>query len=168
MSARRTLISLVTTALMVSAIALTGAPAEAAGATNIRIFNSSHCLDSDVDNAAKLQMWSCDSGSDEEWITEFWGSGMYRFINQRTGWCITGPSGLSAGAVTLSACDPFGSTRAVQLWRVRNTLSGNPNVTVWQSAENDLCLTTPSVGNHTIPQTQTCAPSDAYDWWDRR
>ncbi|MDX3113301.1 RICIN domain-containing protein [Streptomyces scabiei] len=168
MTARRTLISLVITALTLSAVALTGAPAQAAGATNIRIWGSSHCLDSDVDNAARLQMWSCDGGSDEKWLTEFWGSGMYRFINQRTGWCVTAPSGLGEGPITLSVCDAFGSTRAVQLWRVYTTRPGDPSVAVWQSTQSGLCMTTPSVANHTIPRTTACDPSDHYDWWQRQ
>lgn len=168
MTIRRSVMSLVTTALMVSAITLTSTPAQAAGATNIRIWNSGHCLDSDVDNAARLQMWTCDGGSDEKWLTEFWGSGMYRFINQRTGWCITAPPGLGGGAVTLSACDPFGSTRVVQLWRIYTTKAGDPSVNVWQSAQNNLCLTTPSVANHTIPQAATCDPTDQYDWWQQQ
>ncbi|MFF4489931.1 RICIN domain-containing protein [Streptomyces sp. NPDC001544] len=168
MTARRTLTSLVTTALTVSAIALAGAPAQAAGATNIRVWNSNHCLDSDVGNAARLQMWSCDSGSDEEWLTEYWGNGQYRFINQQTGRCITAPSGLAAGAITLLPCDPVVSTRAIQLWHAYATQPGDPTVAVWQSAESGLCLTTPSVANRTIPQTLGCDTSDRYDWWQQQ
>lgn len=167
MTARRTLISLATTALTVSAIALAGAPAQAAGATNIRVYNSSHCLDSDVTNDGKLQMWTCDSGSDEKWLAEYWGSGQYRFINQRTGRCITGPSGLAAGAITLQTCDPATSTRASQLWHTYATKPGDPSVAVWQSMASGLCLTTPSVGNHTVPQTLGCDTSDHYDWWQQ-
>lgn len=168
MTTRRTLISLVTTALTVSAVALASAPAQAAGATNMRIWGSSHCLDSDVDNAARLQMWSCGSGSDEKWLTEYWGGGQYRLINQRTGRCITAPSGLAAGAVTLTPSDPVVSTRAVQLWHAHATKPGDPAVAMWQSAESGLCLTTPSVGNHTIPRTLGCEASDRYDWWQQR
>ncbi|MFF4278100.1 RICIN domain-containing protein [Streptomyces kronopolitis] len=168
MTARRALISLVTTALTVSALALAGAPAQAAGATNIRIWGSSHCLDSDVNNAARLQMWSCDSGSDEKWLTEYWGSGQYRFINQRTGRCITAPSGLTPGSITLSPCDPVVSTRAAQLWHAHATKPGDPAVAMWQSAESGLCMTTPSVGNHTVPKTLGCDASDRYDWWEQR
>ncbi|MGI5262325.1 RICIN domain-containing protein [Streptomyces angustmyceticus] len=168
MTARRTLISLITTALTVSAITLASAPAQAAGATNIRIWNSSHCLDSDVDNATRLQMWSCDSGSDEKWLTEYWGGGQYRFINQRTGRCITAPLGLTTGAITLSPCDPVASTRAVQLWHTYATKPGDPTVAMWQSAQSGLCLTTPSVANRTIPQTLGCDAADRYDWWQQR
>ncbi|MGW2642069.1 RICIN domain-containing protein [Streptomyces sp. NPDC001348] len=168
MTARRTLMSLVTAALTTTAIALAGAPAHAAGATNIRVWNSSHCLDSDVNNAARLQMWNCDSGSDEQWLTEYWGNGQYRFINQQTGRCITAPSGLASGAITLTPCDPVASTRAVQLWHTYATGPGNPPVAVWQSAESSLCLTTPSVANHTIPRTLECDTSDQYDWWQQQ
>ncbi|MFD8371227.1 RICIN domain-containing protein [Streptomyces sp. NPDC059688] len=166
MGALRTATSLVTTGLTLSAVALTGTPAQAAGATNVRVFNSSHCLDSDVDNAARLQMWSCDSGSDEKWWTENWGSGRYRFINQRTGYCVTAPPG--AGSITLSICDPATSTRPSQLWRVYATRPGAPNVAVWQSTQSYLCLTTPSVANRTIPQAASCDTADQYDWWQQQ
>ncbi|MFF0744774.1 RICIN domain-containing protein [Streptomyces sp. NPDC004111] len=168
-SLRRCLYGLVGTAFTVLAVAVTGAPAQAAGFTPINIWNSTHCLDNATQNASKLQMWSCSGASEQKWLDGFnTQTGLFTFTNQRTGRCITAPAS-GAGTVTVQFCN---AAAATQQWRV--FFADNPNgppsgwYDVWQNVASGLCLSTPSVGNGTLVQTTSCDPSDLYDRWHKQ
>lgn len=160
MSKRRALLALVTAALTMPVIALAGAPAQAAGFSPISIWNSSHCLDNATENAAKLQMWKCTGGPEQKWLAEFLPGSMYRFVNQNTGRCITGPTAAHPG-LWMDECSILPDT---QKWRV---FYEEPRglFKVWQNVSNGLCMTTSSVANGTQPQTTACNPSAAYERW---
>lgn len=160
MFTRRALLALVTAALTVPVIALAGAPAQAAGFSPISIWNSSHCLDNATENAAKLQMWKCTGGPEQKWLAEFLPGSMYRFVNQNTGRCITGPTAAHPG-LWMDECNLLPDT---QKWRI---LYEEPRglFKVWQNASNGQCMTTSSVANGTQPQTTTCNISAAYERW---
>ncbi|MER5635462.1 ricin-type beta-trefoil lectin domain protein [Kitasatospora sp. NPDC002227] len=160
MTGRRTALSLTVAALTVSALALTGAPAQADGATNIRVLNSRHCLDNATENEAKLQMWTCGGGNEQMWQTEDMGGGLFRFNNEWSNRCITAPSWPAVGQITMGDCYPSLST---QLWRRYAT--GPSGMVMWQSAYSGECMTTPSVANGTAVLAQTCETTDQYDWW---
>ncbi|MEU6068697.1 MULTISPECIES: RICIN domain-containing protein [Streptomyces] len=153
----------------VLASAVAGTPSRAQGFSPINVWNSSHCLDNATENAAKLQMWSCDSGSDEKWLEGFDSqTGLFTFTNQNTGRCITAPSS-GAGTVTMAFCDAAATN---QKWRV--FYADNPSdppagwYQVWQNASSGLCLSTPSVRNRTLLQATPCDPSDQYDRWHQQ
>ena len=52
-----------------------------------------------------------------------------------------------------------------QVFAVNNPGGSAGAYIVWQNMASKLCLTTPSVGNGTLPQAQTCDESDQYDRW---
>ncbi|WP_234386083.1 RICIN domain-containing protein [Streptomyces sp. ERV7] len=165
-SRRRGLLGLVTAVSAVLVTGLTGPPAQAVGFTRINVWNSTHCLDNATQNAAKLQMWSCGSGSEQKWLEGFnTQTALFTFTNQRTGRCITAPA-WGPGTVTVQFCNAADPT---QQWRV--FAADNPNgppsgwYDVWQNASSGYCLSTPSVGNGTLVQTTVCDPSDQYDRW---
>ncbi|GAA2433674.1 RICIN domain-containing protein [Streptomyces mauvecolor] len=167
MPIRHRLFTLVTAVLALLALAVAGAPAHADSINRINVWNSSHCLDNATENNAKLQMWSCDGGSDEKWITGYnSGTGVFTFTNQRTGWCITAPAS-GGGAVTMTA--PCDWSALTQQWRVY--FADNPNgppsgwYQVWQNVSSGLCLATSTVRNGNVPQTMPCDPSDLYFRW---
>ncbi|MFJ6789588.1 RICIN domain-containing protein [Streptomyces angustmyceticus] len=160
MSKRRALLALVTAALTVPVIALAGAPAQAAGFTTMSIWNSSHCLDNATENAAKLQMWNCTGGPEQKWLAEFLPGSMYRFVNQNTGRCITGPTAAHPG-LWMDECNLLPDT---QKWRV---FYAEPRglFKVLQNVSNGQCMTTSSVANGTQPRTTACDSSAAYERW---
>ncbi|GGN46504.1 RICIN domain-containing protein [Streptomyces kronopolitis] len=160
MSTRRSLLALVTAALTMLVIALAGAPAQAAGFNTMSIWNSSHCLDNATENASKLQMWNCTGGPEQKWLAEFLPGSMYRFVNQNTGRCITGPTAAHPG-LWMDECNLLPDT---QKWRV---FYEEPRglFKVWQNVGNGLCMTTSSVANGTQPQTTTCNSAAAYERW---
>jgi hypothetical protein len=169
MSKRRSLFAVAATLVALLAIAVVATPAQAAGFTPINVWNSSHCLDNATENAAKLQMWSCSGGSEQRWQEGFNSqTGLFTFINQRTGRCITAPA-FWAGTVTMAFCDAAATT---QQWRVY--AAGNPFgppsgwYDVWQNVSSGYCLSTPSVGNGTLIQTSVCDPNDQYDRWHQQ
>ncbi|MBT2384324.1 ricin-type beta-trefoil lectin domain protein [Streptomyces sp. ISL-11] len=170
MSIRRRLFAFVTAVLAMPALSVAaGAPAQAAGFSPINVWNSSHCLDNATENATKLQMWSCGSGSEQKWLDGFnTQTRLFTFTNARTGRCITAPAS-GSGTVTMAFCDAAATT---QQWRV--FFADNPNgppsgwYDVWQNASSGLCLSTPSVRNGTLVQTTPCDPSDQYDRWHKQ
>jgi hypothetical protein len=169
MSKRRSMLALVTAALAMLAIAVAGAPAQAAGFTPINVWNSSHCLDNATENAAKLQMWSCTGGSEQRWLEGFnTQTGLFTFTNSNTGRCITAPAS-GAGTVTVQFCDAAATTQQWRVFFADNPL-GPPSgwYDVWQNVSSGLCLSTPSVRNGTLVQTTPCDPSDQYDRWHQQ
>jgi hypothetical protein len=167
MSKRRGLfVALVTALLAGTASAAAIAPAQAAGFTPINIWNSSHCMDNATENAAKVQMWSCNGGSQQNWLEGFNGQ-TFTFTNQRTGWCVTAPAS-GPGAATMAPC----VSAPNQEWIVffADNPLGPPSgwYDVWQNESSGLCLTTPSVGNGTVLQMTGCDPSDQYDRWHQQ
>lgn len=169
MSSRRVLSAFVAALLALLAVVVTNAPAQASGFSPINVWNSSHCLDNATENAAKLQMWSCSGGSEQKWLEGYnTATGLFTFTNQHTGWCITGPS-WGTGTATMAPCNAAASN---QQWRVyyADNPYGPPSgwYDVWQNASSGYCLTTPSVGNGTLVQTNVCDPSDQYDRWHQQ
>ncbi len=163
MSKRRALLALAAAALMMPAITLAGTPAQAAGFTPIRIWNSSHCLDNATENAAKLQMWKCTGGPEQKWLAEFLLGDMYRFVNQNTGRCISGPTATHPG-LWMDECLPG---VGFQEWRILYQAPGGA-YKVWQNANTGLCMTTNSVADGTQPQTTSCNISAAYQKWQQQ
>ncbi|GAA0760647.1 ricin-type beta-trefoil lectin domain protein [Ideonella azotifigens] len=152
------------TGVAAAALTLAGTPARAAGYTNIRVWNTTHCLDNATDNASKLQMWSCDSGSDEKWLKIYNSQlGSFRFINQRTGRCITAPSSGGA-AITMKDCDLQALNQEWTVYYSDHTSTGW--YYMWQSASlSGYCLNTDSVGNGTVITSQGCNLADQYQHW---
>ncbi|RCH61647.1 hypothetical protein DT019_37320 [Streptomyces sp. SDr-06] len=164
MRVRRSLFAFLTAVLAVVALALAGAPAHADGFGNINVWHSSHCLDNATENYAKLQMWSCDSGSDEQWLLGYNPqTTLFNFTNQRTGRCVTAPAS-GSGSVTMAFCN---ATDPTQQWGVyaADNPDGSGWYDVWVNQSSGLCLSTPSVRNGTVVQTTPCDPSDQYDRW---
>jgi hypothetical protein len=156
-----------TAVMSATAITLVIAPAQASsGFDPFNIWNSSHCMDNATENAAKIQMWSCNGGSQQNWLLG-WNSasGVSTFTNQRTGRCITAPAS-GTGAVTVAPCDASAATQQWRVYFADNPL-GPPSgwYDVWQNVSSGFCMTTPSVGNGTVLQMNDCDPSDQYDRW---
>jgi hypothetical protein len=167
MSQRFSLFALFTGVLAMLAIAVAGAPAQAAGFTPINVWNSSHCLDNATENATRLQMWSCTGGSEQRWLRSAGGQAdAFTFTNQNTGRCITAP--LAKGSILLLNCN---AASIAQQWRVffeDNPPGSAGAYQVWQSLSSGYCLTTPSVKNGTLPRAETCDPDDQYDRWHQQ
>jgi hypothetical protein len=169
MSIRRLMLALVTAGSAMVAVAVASAPAHATDFSAINVWNSSHCLDNATENNAKLQMWSCNGGSQQNWLEELNSqASAFTFTNQRTGWCISAPAS-GAGTVTMATCNPLAPTQQWRVYFADNPL-GPPSgwYDVWQNVSSGLCLTTPSVGNGTLLATTTCDPSDQYDRWHQQ
>jgi hypothetical protein len=165
----RGLLALATAVPALLAVAVAGTPAQAAGFTPINVWNSSHCLDKASENAAKLQMWSCSGGSEQNWLEGFNApTGLFTFTNQHTGRCVTAPP-FGAGTVTMAFCDASATTQQWRVYAAGNPL-GAPSgwYDVWQNVSSGLCLSTPSVGNGTLVQATPCDPSDQYDRWHQQ
>lgn len=165
---RNGLIGLFIAGLATLGLTATGAAAQAStvGFSPINIAGSSHCLDNATENAARLQMWSCTGGSEQNWLEEFnTQTGNWTFVNQRTGRCITAPA-VGTGTVYLAPCDP---ANLAQQWRVG--AAGNPGGSVgwyniWVNVSSQNCLSTPSVGNGTLVQATACDfYTDPYYRW---
>jgi Ricin-type beta-trefoil lectin domain-like len=169
MSKRRTMFALVTAASAMATIAVTGASAQAASFSPINVWNSSHCLDNATENASKLQMWSCGSGSEQKWLEGFnTQTGLFTFTNSSTGRCITAPA-TGTGTVTVAFCDAGATNQQWRVFAADNPL-GPPSgwYDVWQNVSSGYCLSTPSVGNGTLIATTPCDPSDQYDRWHQQ
>jgi hypothetical protein len=166
MSTRRSLFALVTAVLVTLTLGLAATPARADAYSPMKIWHSTHCLDNATQDSARLQMWSCSGALEQNWFDSLTSNGFYTFRNQRTQRCITAQL-FNGGPVTMQPCSAAGN----QQWRLRDL--GNPTgqqtdfYFIWQSASSGLCLTTPSVGNGTVPRTTECDPSDPYDLWNK-
>jgi hypothetical protein len=160
---------LLTIGLAVTATVLTlaGAPARAqAGAATMRISTTSHCLDDARENFFKVQMWSCDSGSDEQWLDIYNSAARTdQFINVMSGLCLSAPAH-GEGTMSLDYCAP---SKLGQQWReFRSGVSSDGKLwTVWQNAASGFCLNTNSVGNGTVLTTAVCNANDLYQRWQR-
>ena len=136
------------------------APASAAPSHNWHIPNSSHCLDSATDVVGKLQMWSCDSGTDEQWYLQInAAAGAFSIMNERTGDCIYA-SAYGASSAYTTPCD---TSAPYQLWIL---YYANGTGAMWQQQATGLCLQTASVGNGSVPFTAPCDPNIRYQFWD--
>jgi hypothetical protein len=167
MSKRRALIGLLVAGVAAAGFSVAGGAAAQASVSNpIRIAGSSHCLDNATENAAKLQMWSCTGGNEQNWTDDYdSANNAYRFRNLRSGLCIVGvPRG--TGTVGMSLCS---TNILAEEWRpvVSGDLGGsNGSYNIWVNASSGACLSTPSVGNGTLVQTTTCDfYSDPYYRW---
>lgn len=166
---RKLLGALGTAMLAMTAVTAAIAPAQAAGFTPINIWNSSHCMDNATENFAKVQMWSCNGGSQQNWLEGFNPqTGLFTFTNQHTGWCVTAPA-TGPGTATMATCNPLDPAQQWHVYFADNPL-GPPSgwYDVWQNSSSGYCLTTPSVGNGTVLQTTTCDPSDQNDRWHQQ
>jgi hypothetical protein len=165
MSKRRSLMTMVAAVVVMLGLGLAATPAQAASFTQVNVWNSSHCLDNATENSLKLQMWNCTGGSEQHWRRAFNGAtGGYTFINQRSGNCMIAPM-FSPGTIwATGACDTSDRSQNWKVYAADNPGTGG-SYFVWQNMASLLCLTTPSVGNGTLPQTATCDPSDQYDRW---
>jgi hypothetical protein len=147
-----------------------GAPAQAAGFSQINIWNSGHCLDNAKDNASKLIVWSCSGGGPQQrWHEGFnTQTGLFTFTNENTGRCITAPAA-GTGTITMAFCDAAATTQQWRVFAADNPL-GPPSgwYDVWQNVSSGFCLTTPSDANDTIVQAWTCEPDDKYDRWHQQ
>ena len=166
---RRSLLALLTTALAMLAVAVGGTPAHAAGFTRINVWNSSHCLDNATENASKLQMWSCGSGSEQKWLEGFnTQTGLFTFTNSHTGRCITAPAA-GSGTVTVEFCNAAATTQQWRVFFADNPVSPPAGwYDVWQNVSSGLCLSTPSVGNGTLVRTIDCDSSVLYERWHQQ
>jgi hypothetical protein len=165
MSKRHSLLALVTAMAAMLAIALTGAPAQAAGFTPINVWNSSHCLDNPTSDQTKLQMWSCNGSSPQRWLEGFnTATGMFTFTNQNSGRCIAAPA-TGEGTMTVQFCDAGATNQQWNVYFADNPVGGEGWYDVWQNVASGLCMTTPSVGDGTAARATTCDPSDRYDRW---
>ncbi len=169
MPKRRSLFMALITALLAgTALTAAIAPAQAASYTPINIWNSSHCMDNATETAAKVQMWSCNGQSQQNWQEGFDpATDLFWFMNQRTGWCVTAPAAL--GAATMAPCNPPAANQEWSVYFADNPL-GPPSgwYDVWQNEATGYCLTTSSVGNGTLLQMNVCDPSDQYDRWHQQ
>jgi hypothetical protein len=151
-------------------IAVTGAPAHAAGFSQINIWNENQCLDNAREDATKLQIWSCSGGGPQQmWLEGFnTQTGFFTFTNENTGRCITAPA-VGTWTVTMAPCDAAAETQQWRVYAADNPL-GPPSgwYDVWQNVKSQYCLTTPSDANGTVVRTWTCDPSDKYDRWHQR
>ncbi|WP_329252146.1 RICIN domain-containing protein [Streptomyces sp. NBC_01478] len=166
MSVRRRLFALITAVLATLALAWAGgSPAQAAGFTPINIWNSSHCLDNATENAAKLQMWSCTGGAEQNWLRGFNSdTSLYTFTNQNTGRCITAPTS-GTGTAVMAICNAAARNQQWALYYAAYTGSSTGWFYIWQNASSGYCLSTPSVGNGTLIQTISCDSTVRYEWW---
>ena len=162
---RTPILAVLTTVLALLGIALAGSPAQAVPrVAQLNVWKSSHCLDDRTQNTSVVQMWSCSGASEQKWLLTYNPTnGMFTFANQRFGGCITAPF-IGTGNVDMQDCDP---SRKEQSWHVM--FAENPGdggeYQVWQNYSSGYCLTTPSVGNGTIPRTAVCDKDDQYDRW---
>ncbi|MFI5879745.1 RICIN domain-containing protein [Streptomyces sp. NPDC051554] len=156
------MLALVTAALAVLTITLTGTPAQATSGVSIHVWHSSHCLDNDTSNYARLVMYSCTGNPQQVWYEGYNSqTGQFTFLNQNTGRCITAPTS-GGGTVTMAYCD---ASAVNQQWNLYAVGPVSDWYAVWQSASAGLCLTTDSVANGTLPYVGTCDPSHQYDDW---
>ncbi|WP_436533226.1 RICIN domain-containing protein [Actinoplanes sp. HUAS TT8] len=129
---------------------------------------SNRCLDVDTNTNFKVQLWSCDSGSDESWGVSFVGTlpdgeGFYNIVNRRTNSCLT-PNGFSTAVstpVVMNSCN----LSVTQLWYFPvKTGPVQTIVNVWSG----LCLDARNngTGNGTIVQIYTCNSTTAQQWRD--
>jgi hypothetical protein len=139
-------------------LALAAAPAQAADATGIRVAATSHCLDNNPNNPAKLQMWDCNGGSNQQWwfIAD---NGAFEVENVATGLCMTAPPGPDGGTVIMAGCVGAAS----QQWRF-NTLPF-PYLTIQNNPANSpgLCLWTETIANGHRPSMAGCDTTTSFN-----
>jgi len=166
MSTRRSLMAMVAAVVAMLGLGLAATPAQAAGFIPINVWHSSHCLDNATESPAKLQMWKCSGGSEQNWKRTYNGAtDAYVFINQRSGNCMIAPM-FGPGTIWMTSfCNTNDLGQNWHIYAVGNTGGSDGFYAVWQNMASHLCLTTPSVGNGTLPQAATCDPSDQYDRW---
>jgi hypothetical protein len=144
-------------------IGVAGAPAQASSFLEMKIWDSSHCLDNATEDASKLQMWRCSGASEQRWSVPFNSqNGTYSFINERTRRCVQAPG--VQGPIFMNSCD---SANTTQQWTIVVAGAESPggSYIVWRNNFSGLCLTTPSVADGTRPRAAVCDPSDQYDKW---
>ncbi len=157
-------------AALVALVALTASPAAAAD-LNWRHFVglvSNRCLDVDTNSNYKVQLWSCDGGSDESWGVQYVGTAYpdvdyYQVINRRTGNCLgTAGGSLTRGAaVVVSTC-----TATLSQWWYFPVKTGAVQKLV--NLGSGLCLDARNngTGNGTIVQQYDCNGTGAQSWID--
>jgi hypothetical protein len=168
MSKRRGLAGLFIAGLATLGLSLTGAAAQASTVSfnPVSIAGSSHCLDNATENAARLQMWSCTGGSEQNWLEVFSNAtGTIEFLNQHTGWCATAPA-TGTGTVVMAPCN---AANRAQQWRAGangNVGGSSGSYNVWVNASSLNCLSTRSVAPGTLVQTSACNfYTDPYYRW---
>jgi hypothetical protein len=130
---------------------------------------SSRCLDEDTNYNVKIQLWSCDSGSDESWGLQYgghvYGGGgqvdEYLIVNRRTGLCLSSYNGSynSGQAIVLGSCNAL--TRwwyfpdSNPVGRIVNLYAGK-----CLDARNN------ATGNGTVVQQYDCNGTSAQLWRD--
>jgi hypothetical protein len=167
----RSLAAVATLCALVAAlsVALSASPASAATPDlNWRHFvgiASGRCLDVDTNTNYKVQLWSCDSGSDESWGLQYAGTlyggvSYYEVVNRRTGNCLTG-TGVSGAAVFMGNC----STVLTPWWYFPVTTG---SVTPFVNVGSGLCLDARNngKGNGTVVQEYGCNGTSAQSWND--
>lgn len=162
-SRRRLAAMLLAGAGTAATIGVASAPAQASAFLEMKVWNSNHCLDNATENDMTLQMWHCTGVSEQRWSTSFSTQTFtYALTNQNTGWCITAPGG--RGTIFMNPCNPGLTT---QQWTAMVASSESPggSYIVWQNKFSGLCLTTPSVGDRTLPQAATCDPTNQRNRW---
>ena len=174
MSAHRWVVLAVTAALVAMVaglvVALTASPAAAAN-LYWRHFvggTSGRCLDVDTHSNYTVQLWNCDSGSDESWRLQYVGTAYpdtdyYQVINGRTGTCLgtTGGSLTRGAAVVVTPCAPT----LTQWWYLADKTSSTPRIV---NLGSGLCLDARNnaTGNGTIVQQYDCNYTTAQSWTD--
>jgi len=160
---RRLAAMLLAGAATAATIGVASAPAQASAFLEMKVWNSSHCLDNATEDDLKLQMWHCTGVSEQRWSVSFNSqTSAFALTNQNTGWCITAPGG--EGTIFMNPCNPGLTT---QQWTALASGSESPggSYLVWRNKFSGLCLTTPSVADRTRPRAAICDPSDQYDRW---
>jgi hypothetical protein len=165
MSKQRSLIGLLAAILAVVGVALAGGPAQATAYTEISVLNSTHCLDNATESNAKLQMWSCTGGPEQQWMQSYNNAtNTAMLVNENTGWCITAPSS-GFGSLVMQPCNP---SLATQQWTIAPI--DTPNVFYFQlengASGAERCISSSSVANGTVPYLFTCGdPNEQNERW---
>jgi hypothetical protein len=127
---------------------------------------SGRCLDVDTHSNVTVQLWSCDSGTDESWSLSYVGTlssgqGFYEIVNRRTGTCLTTAGSASGSALVVGNC-----TAALTPWWYFPVTTGS--VTPFVSVYSGLCVDARNnaTGNGTIVQQYFCNGTSAQSWRD--
>jgi Ricin-type beta-trefoil lectin domain len=164
MSKRRSLIGLMAAIAAALGFALTIGPAQASTHTEINILGSTHCLDNATEIAAKLQMWSCTGGPEQQW-TQLYNNATdtAMLINENTGWCVTAPAS-GFGSLVMQPCD---TSLATQQWTIapQDTPSAFFFWLENGASGTERCISSSSVANGTVPYMFTCDPTQTREKW---
>ncbi len=144
--------------LVAAAASLAAMPAQAGTAfSNMKSLNTTQCLDGDTHDDHHLQMWSCDSDDDEQWLAFRGANGLDMLVNRRSGLCVTAPGGLGQ-AVTLTLCN---SDAPNQLWSAVTGASPSH----WQNIAIGYCLWAQNTQNRASLVLGNCGASDQRLYW---